>query len=368
VKAAVLAAVVALVPACTDGSDHGDIEPPPLPPLGWQPGPCLSLPPAPDEPRRYEVAVAGYDVGGVPGREDESLFLGTLDGARRRIFGPCAEVNHVAVSPDGARVAFAAREASWTVRVLDLADGSSRVVGYGELLRPPVWSPDGTQLLVEWEVHAVRMQSRISFEGAEPEMIAYRFDEGCGGASWSPDGRELALAAADTIRVHTLATGENRVVARYAREACAPVWSPDGRHIAFARDGRTRGSGFSLADPAAGPLLALHDVLGDIVGPPTWSPDGQSLVFFEHEPIGDTYLLRRLGIDRSLAATLSEVGGLGGDVELSAEGDRVLYRRTTDRTVLVVWDAATGAAADLPGPERESPRSATWLPVPVDGQ
>jgi len=99
--------------------------------------------------------------------------------------------------------------------------------------------------------------------------------------SWSPDGSQLAYVSFEQkkpiIYVHTLATGQRRVVANFKGSNSAPTWSPDGRQLAvvLTKDGRSQlyvlnadGSGVRRLATSSG-----------IDTEPAWSPDGQWIYF-----------------------------------------------------------------------------------------
>jgi thiol-disulfide isomerase/thioredoxin len=92
-------------------------------------------------------------------------------------------------------------------------------------------------------------------------------------ASFSPDGKKLAVGRADSgIEVIELATGVRDKLTVFGKD---PAWSPDGRFIAFADAGKGPGKEeVWLVEPAGGQprLLATGEF-------PSWSRDGKRLFF-----------------------------------------------------------------------------------------
>lgn len=147
----------------------------------------------------------------------------------------------------------------------------------------PVWSPDGRQ--VAFTANGVGLQM-VNFDGTGLHTVAYN------GFSpvWSPDGKQLAFlkseAASDgrgpdnTGLVRFLyVTGVNGKPGdekQLAYDAAGPSWSPDSKDIAY----------FSLRNavmftiPAAGGTAAQINTGGTAGWFPTFSPDGNSLVFY----------------------------------------------------------------------------------------
>jgi dipeptidyl aminopeptidase/acylaminoacyl peptidase len=148
----------------------------------------------------------------------------------------------------------------------------------------PVWSPDGKQIAFTADNAGIQM---VNFDGTGLHTVAYN------GYSpvWSPDGKQIAfiknLPAPDGVGPDGIGIiralfvtnanakpGDERQV---ASDALGHNWSPDSKQIAF----------FSLRNAvmftvdvatAQSTQIKLPDKLGGWY--PTFSPDGNSLVFY----------------------------------------------------------------------------------------
>ena len=105
-----------------------------------------------------------------------------------------------------------------------------------------------------------------------------------GYATWSPDGREIAVARGRpcdrvvcdaSLYVFSIATHKLRKVARDVAGISPPAWSPDGRRIAFtnARDGRLHLTSLSGRD------VSLHVPIPGVMAYPSWAPGARRLSF-----------------------------------------------------------------------------------------
>ncbi|HEY7573864.1 MAG TPA: protein kinase, partial [Thermoanaerobaculia bacterium] len=199
--------------------------------------------PAPVASRRRRREAIAWTVAGVAALAALSLAgFGALrrdappNTPRRLVLMPPgrAEVQFLAVSPDGSMVAMAVEEPSGR-SALWLKDSRSlepRELAGGEGAYDPFWSPDGKHIgfFTRGELR------RIALDGGPPQMVAA--SDNLGGA-WSRDGTILFTrafghplfrvpAAGGTPEQVTRLDTATREVAH-----CFPQFLPDGRHYLF---------------------------------------------------------------------------------------------------------------------------------------
>ncbi|HEX6025779.1 MAG TPA: PKD domain-containing protein, partial [Solirubrobacter sp.] len=197
------------------------------------------------------LALAAPASAAIPGPEGPLVFVNDhaiqrvepVDGTRRapvfRADGDWAGWTLTAptVSPDGQRVAFAARQDGDTRIAVVALDGSGApqvVVEAGDAAAPS-WSPDGRELVYSGAGGLYRVKAT----GGEPERVSLP-DSVLAPMqpAWSPDGSRLAFSAVPA------AGGVRRIYVRGASGAVSavtgddvaaewPSWAPDGERVAY---------------------------------------------------------------------------------------------------------------------------------------
>ena len=97
-----------------------------------------------------------------------------------------------------------------------------------------------------------------------------------GSPAWAKDGRRIAFSArGPDIRVIGVDGSGDRVIAANGLD---PSWSPDGQSLVFVS---WRGdTALELVNPDGSNRRSLLDSVGSGVWDPKWSPDGQRVVFY----------------------------------------------------------------------------------------
>ncbi len=249
-----------------------------------------------------------------------------------RLSGPGGEAFHLPGvegppiwSPNGEWIAFIAPvppdadTAAAVTRAPETGSFGGRVVTH----TPFRELPDGDDLAAPGE-RARRQLFVVPAEGGEPRVLT-RLDHDVQEAVWTPDGdglyfvadpeqddpgspgpsRQVWYVSLDEGRVHRVTGGPGG--------AWAPAVSPDGEWLAYvyARNATSeleiRVAELGRSGGLSGDSTTVTAGFDRDAGPPTWSPDGGSLLF-----------LARDGGDRSLY----RVGTRGGSLTLVVAGER----------------------------------------------
>jgi dipeptidyl aminopeptidase/acylaminoacyl peptidase len=288
-------------------------------------------------------------------------------------------------SPDGRQIAFLSRRtgSEFTQVYLIAVDGgeAQRLTDAEHSVLAFKWSPDGRSIAYtvtdpktkdeqeaerkgrDWTVadrnykhirlHAVDVATRKAHVVTTADLTVHDFD-------WSPDGRQLVIAAADTptiddsfmkqqIQTVPAAGGVPRLVVPTAGKLSSPRWSPDGRWIAWL--GAT-----ALNDPSAGSVFVVSAFTGEGLENLTPNYDG-SATSLSWVP-GAPGTLAFLAIERqdtkahaialpAKTRTPIPIGNLAvfGALSFSRDGRRVAFAASTPTHPVEAFIADIGGGA-----------------------
>ena len=249
---------------------------------------------------------------------------------------PRAEVNGIALSPDGLLLASASGDG--IVRLWDPATGSTiRILeGHQDDVNAVAFSRDGRLLASAsgqfQKDNTVRLWDPAT--GATVRTLAGH-ENSVNTVAFNPDGRLLASGSTDnTIRLWDPATGATvRTLAGHEDSVNTVAFNPDGRLLASGSTDNT----VRLWDPATGATvrtLAGHE---DSVNTVAFNPDGRLLASASKDKTVRLW-------DSATGAPLRTLEGhqSGVTAVVFSRDGRLLASASEDKTVRL-WDSATGA-------------------------
>jgi Tol biopolymer transport system component len=261
------------------------------------------------------------------------------------------------LSPDGTYVVYSRSvEGNSDIFWQRVDDGQPRNLTEGSPAddTQPAFSPDGQQIAFRSE----RDGGGIFVMGATGESVRRLTDFGFN-PSWSPDGREIAVATEGAFdptarfsrsRIFRIevATGARRPLT--VPDGVQPSWSPHGSRIAFWGIERPASRRAIWTIPAEGgaPRIVVRDAFSN--WSPVWSPDGRFLYFASDR--GGSMNLWRVAIDEDTGHVAEEPRQITTSSEWSAlpsfsrDGRRLVYATSGSRSYVeqVPLDPETGQA------------------------
>jgi Ca2+-binding EF-hand superfamily protein len=213
----------------------------------------------------------------------DEFFVMNADGTGWRPlfrFEPFAACGSPAVSPDGKWIAFDAwrsrQERNPAIFVMPVSGGDPKSLRSGMM---PSWSNDGGELCYSWnnsvwitKVDAGRL--RIATQGW--------------GGQWSPDGKTIAFADGNLIKLYDVKTDKNRTLLGAEGNPYMQVywnmgWSPNSARLCFKAEKNDRTQEVALVNVAGQPeLKVVHSDTVAINADFAWHPAGDRVVFARH--------------------------------------------------------------------------------------
>ena len=188
----------------------------------------------------------------------------------------------------------------------------------------------------------VRRQRRSTLycttaEGTGARAIAESLDVG-GAASWSPDGKWIAVAAKEGlgVRVFKVPVGGGPPVRLVDSVSSNPVWSPDGTFILYSGTPRARSVPLKAVTPDGQPhpLPALSvDRVGDSY---RFLPNGKALVVKLGGFRRQDFWLFDVATGRRRPLTALRPGESLQRFDVSPDGKRILFERVRENSDIVL--------------------------------
>ena len=277
------------------------------------------------------------------------------------------------ISPDGARVAFAALGSLW---LMDVGGKPHAVTPAGPfVVTDPAWSADGSKLVYSsdregsldlwvYEVRSGQHHRLTSAPGAEMR------------AAWSPDGTRIAFvnafgAYATQVQVLDVASGKILTVLPFSFGSGYPSWSADGHSLMVSRlaeysssqsyyVGATNQIEVLSADGKGKPrdyTVVPHHSVGtrSAADGPVWSPDGRSIAFEMDQALW-VMSVSPEGVPQGTPRKLAD--DIASYISWTADSARLLYLDVDQLKLIRVAD----------GKSQQIPLDLSWQPHVPQGR
>jgi serine/threonine protein kinase/Tol biopolymer transport system component len=215
----------------------------------------------------------------------------------------------------------------------------------GALVTAPAISRDGTRICFSYRTQGRSHLYLINTDGLNVRLLTDSFDVRSP-ASWSPDGRWVAVAGNDGQGTHVFKVSVEDGAATRLTDTVSynPVWSPNGRIIVYSEP--LQGSTFltKAITPDQRPVPMAEIRVSYVMGTPyRFVPDGSELVFVKDGPfIGGTrnfYAVNLLtGQERQLTDLKTSVQMRTFDVV--PDGKQIVFDRLRQNSDIALIDLA----------------------------
>ncbi len=183
-----------------------------------------------------------------------------------------------------AQIAFSSmRDGNWEIYLMDTDGGNlQRLTDHPAMDAWPTWSPDGTQIAFTSERDSGMAIYVMNADGSEVRRLT---DNSLPGfwPDWSPNGSQIAFVSPQygdqAIYVINADGSDPRRVAEAPNAEALPdfpTWSPDGERIVYTMFESGDRDGLWIVNADGSDLYRLTDMSGV---EPIWSPDGLQIFF-----------------------------------------------------------------------------------------
>ena len=312
----------------------------PVPP---RPRPVPRPRPAPSIRARAATPVGSGPVGTVvpppPPAGPSRLVWLDRTGVEAGALGDAADYGHVALSPDGTRVAVSIREPdgfAGDIWIIDTSSGTrTRLTSDPADDIAPIWSPDGTRIAYAsgrdgsydiYETASDGTDGARALIAAPGDQVAYDWTPGSGFIMYQADRPGMAAGAHTDLWARRIPGGRAFAFLRSVHRTGFPSSSPDGRRYAFVLTDNS--SGLPDVYVARFPKYDGRRRVSTGGGSwPRWRADAIFYVDAENRIVSVPVALARTQLvvrAPSRVAKLAVRQGRGSPYDVSADGQRML--------------------------------------------
>jgi len=214
----------------------------------------------------------------------------------------------------------------------------------GGVVAAPAISRDGTQICFSYRQQGRSHLYLMKSDGTNVRLLTDSF-EVRGPASWSPDGKWVAVAGNDGNGTHVFKVSvEDGVPVRLTDSASYnPIWSPDGRIIVYSEP--LQGGTFLTKaitpdkEPVPMPDIPVYYVMGT---PYRFVPDGTALIFSKLGNVvgGPNFYVVDLKTGRERQLTDFKANFQTRSFDLMPDGKQIIFDRLRENSDIALIDLA----------------------------
>ena len=258
------------------------------------------------------------------------------------IFSPLPAI--LAKAPETAKIVFASRrDGNFEIYIMNL-DGSDQtnLTQHRANDLAPAWSPTGEQILFTSDRGGIEDLYLMDADGANVRQV-FRKSIGREYPTWSPDGKAFAYHRFHTFSIYTaLIDGKDETK---LTDGLWPAWAPNGSEIAFMASKFFWDNNDNLRLPKVSvQIINLQTRVEGALLPgeiwmrfPAWGPDSAQITFAwsgrqdEVNRIGDAMGIYVVNRDSSGLKKIAD--GNAAYPTWSPDGNELIYNKTVDNSV-----------------------------------
>ena len=230
--------------------------------------------------------------------------------------------------------------------VWTLENGVAREMWRGDeggVVAPPAPSPDGRLICFSYRARGTTSLYVMNADGSDARRLSDSLDVR-GAASWSPDGKWVAIAAnrGKGTRLFKVPVDGGQPVQLLDKLAFNPAWSPDGQFIMYSEQQSAGQFEVKAITPDRAPvsIVEIQPFGFTRATPYRFLPDGKSLVVLEGTLSSQNFVRVDLANGQRRQLTALKSGSVIQNFDVSPDGTRIVFDRLRDNSDIVLMNLA----------------------------
>jgi serine/threonine protein kinase/WD40 repeat protein len=209
----------------------------------------------------------------------------------------------------------------------------------GGVVAPPALSPDGRRICFSYRTHGRAGLYVMNADGTSVRALAAAPFDVRGDASWSPDGKWVAVAAnrGDGTRLFKIPVNGGPPVRLLDTLSYNPAWSPDGRFIVYSEQQSAGKFEVKAITPEQAPVPIVEvPIVGFTRATPyRFLPDGKALIVLEGVQGRQNFFRVELASGHQRQLTDLTGGPVIQNFDVSPDGTQIVFDRLQNNTDIV---------------------------------